>query len=387
MENKKPVAVVVIPTYNEAKTIGKMVKHLFRRTFPEIKNWRMKLLVVDDTSPDGTYKIIQKLQKKYENLYLYLNPKKMGIGYAYARGFKYAMKNLKADVVIEFDGDFQHPPAEIPIMLREINRGYDYVLGSRKIPGGSVPEEWGLKRKTFTFVGGFVARLILFFPSKAFWQITDPTTGLKASRVKGFVDRMDMDNLYSYRFGYKLEFLYKMVKLGAKIKEIPLKFQLRKAGQSKIAPDTAKDIFRTIILLRWHDQATQSFLKFAIVGFVGYVVNAIGLEVFYRLGLPPGWAAAAGAELAIISNFTWNNLWTFSYKKISGILNIVKKFLVFNLTSAGAVIIQFIVVGLGTKFTGDQWRQIWLIIAIGFFIIPYNWLIYNKFIWKKKHNI
>jgi len=378
------VAVVVIPTYNEAETIGKMIDHLFTKTFPSIKNWQMKLLIVDDTSPDGTYKIVQKLQKKYKDLYLYLNPKKMGIGYAYVVGFREAMKKLGADVVIEFDGDFQHPPETIPQLLKEIENGYDYVLGSRKIPGGSVPKEWGAKRKFFTFVGGFIARFILFFPSKAFFQITDPTTGLKASRVKGFVDRMDMDHLFSYKFGYKLEFLYKMVKLGAKVKEIPLKFQLRKAGSSKIAPDTAKDIFRTVILCRWHDKTTQSFFKFAVVGFIGYLVNAAGLEILYRLGLPPSWAAAGGAELAIISNFTLNNLWTFSYKKISGAVNVLKKFLAFNLTSAGAVVIQFVVVGLGTKLTGDQWRQVWLVIAIGFFIIPYNWLMYNKFIWKKK---
>jgi dolichol-phosphate mannosyltransferase len=166
---KKKIAVVVIPTYNEAKTIGKMIDHLFTKTFPLIKNWQMKLLVVDDTSPDGTYKVVQQKQRKYKNLHLYLNPKKMGIGYAYVVGFKYAMEKLDADVVIEFDGDFQHPPETIPVMLKEIEKGSDYVLGSRKIPGGSVPEQWGLKRKFFTFFGGFVARFILFFPSKAFF--------------------------------------------------------------------------------------------------------------------------------------------------------------------------------------------------------------------------
>lgn len=384
---KKPVAVVIIPTYNEAETIGRMIDYLFQKTFPKIKDWQMRLLIVDDTSPDGTYKIVQKLQKKYPHLYLYLNPKKMGIGYAYVVGFRYAMEKLGADVVIEFDGDFQHPPEMIPKMLKEIEKGADYVLGSRKIPGGSVPKEWGWKRKFFTFVGGFVARFILFFPSKAFFQITDPTTGLKASRVKGFVDRMDLDNLYSYKFGYKLEFLYKMVKLGAKVKELPLKFQLRRGGESKIAPDTAKDIFRSVILSRWHDQTTQSFIKFGVVGFIGYLVNALGLELFYHLGLPPGPAAALGAELAIISNFTWNNLWTFSYKRISGATNIIRKFLAFNLTSAGAVVIQFVVVGLGSWLTGDQWRQVWLVIAIGFFVIPYNWLMYNKVIWKHSGNV
>ena len=382
--NKQKSAVVVIPTYNEAETIGKMIDHLFTIIFPKSPNWNCKVLIVDAKSPDGTSEIVKEKQKKYPNLDLYVEEKKEGIGAAYVKGFRRAMKKLDADVVIEFDGDFQHPPETIPVMLNEIDNGYDYVLGSRKIKGGSNPKGWGFKRVFFSEVGGLAARFILFFPTKKFFSITDPTTGLKASRVKGFVDKMDMDNLYSRSFGYKLEFLYKMVSLGAKVKEIPLKFQLRKAGESKIASGTPKDILRTTILLRLNDPKTQSFIKFGIVGFIGYIVNALGLELFYRLGLTAGIAAALGAELSIISNFTWNNLWTFSSKKISGVANIVKKFLAFNLTSAGAVIIQFIVVGLGTRFFGDQWRQILLIIAIGFFIIPYNWLMYNKFIWKKK---
>jgi len=381
---KKQTAVVVIPTYNEAESIGKMITHLFTKTFPAIKDWQCKLLVVDDTSPDGTYKIVQEMMKRYPNLHLLLNKKKMGIGYAYVVGFREAMKKLKADVIIEFDGDFQHPPETIPVLLSEISKGADYVLGSRKVKGGSNPKGWGFKRAFFSEVGGLVARAVLFFPGKMFFKITDPTTGLKASRVKGFVDRMDMDNLYSKKFGYKLEFLYQMVKLGAKVKEVPLKFQVRTKGESKIAPDTAKDVFRSVFLSRWHDKATQSFLKFGVVGFIGYVVNAAGLEFFYRWGASPDWAAAGGAELAIISNFTWNNLWTFSYKKIKGVPAIIKKFFTFNLTSAGAVVIQFIVVGLGTRFTSDSWRQIWLVVAIGFFVIPYNWFMYNKLIWKKK---
>ncbi len=380
---EKQTAVVVIPTYNEAETIGKMIDFLFRQTFPGITNWICKVLIVDANSPDGTANIVRGKQKLYKNLHLFVEEKKEGIGAAYVKGFRWAMKELGADVLIEFDGDFQHPPQTIPVMLKEIDQGADYVLGSRKIKGGSNPKGWGFKRLFFSEVGGLVARFILFFPTKMFFKITDPTTGLKASKVKGFIDQMDMDHLYSKGFGYKLEFLYKMVKLGAKVKEIPLKFQLRQAGESKITSNTAKDILRTVVLLRWNDQQTQSFLKFAIVGFIGYIVNALGLELFYHLGFSPGLAAAAGAELAIISNFTWNNLWTFRYKKISGFGNIIKKFFAFNLTSAGAVVIQFVVVGLGTRLTGDQWRQIWLVIAIGFFIIPYNWLIYNKIIWKK----
>jgi len=380
----KQIAVVVIPTYNEADSIGKMIDYLFTKTFPKIKGWEMKLLVVDDTSPDGTFKIVQELQSKYPDLELYLNPEKKGIGFAYVVGFRHAMKKMGADALIEFDADFQHPPETIPALLEEISKGADYVLGSRKVEGGSNPKGWGFKRLFFSEVGGLVARLVLFFPFKNFFQITDPTTGLKASRVKGFAEKMNMDNLYSRKFGYKLEFLYKMVKLGAKVKEIPLKFQVRKAGESKMSGQTAKDIFRSVFLLRWHDETTQKFLKFGTVGFIGYLINAISLWYFGRLGWVEWLMWLLSTELAIISNFTWNNLWTFKEEKFTRVINIFKKFLQFNLTSAGALIIQTVAGTFLTKFLGQQYRQLILPLVIVFLVLPYNWLMYNKVIWKKK---
>ncbi len=380
----KQTVVIVIPTYNEAESIGKMITHLFTKTFPKIDGWHCKLLVVDDTSPDGTYKIVEEMKSKYPDLHLYLNKEKMGIGYAYVVGFKEAMEKLGADVIIEFDGDFQHPPETIPEMLKEIDGGADYVLGSRKVKGGSNPDGWGFKRVFFSEVGGLVARLVLFFPFKMFFKITDPTTGLKASRVKGFVDKMDMDHLYSLRFGYKLEFLYQMIKLGAKVKEIPLRFGLRQMGESKISPNTAKDVFRSVFLLRWNDKTTQKFLKFGTVGFIGYLVNATGLWYLAKIGFIEWAVWLLSTELAIISNFTWNNVWTFKEEKFTSVADIIKKFFQFNLTSAGALVIQT-VFGTGlTMLLGDQYRQLILPIVIVFLVLPYNWLMYNKVIWKKK---
>ena len=384
MTNKKQIAVIVIPTYNEADAIGKMIDHLFKKTFPTVDNWVCKLLIVDDTSPDGTYKIVEKYKKKYDNLHLYLNKEKAGIGGAYVKGFKYAMKELKADVVIEFDADFQHPPQNIPVMLKKIDEGYDYVLGSRKVKGGSNPKGWGFKRVFFSEVGGLVARFVLFFPFKNFFKITDPTTGLKASRVKGFVDKMDMDNLYSKQFGYKLEFLYQMVGLGAKFTEIPLQFGLRTVGEYKISGNSAKDVFRSVFLLRWNDAFTQKFLKFGTVGFIGYLVNATLLQVVSNLS-PHEWLAwLLSTEAAIISNFTLNNIWTFKSDKIKGIGDIIKKFLQFNFTSAGALLIQTVAGTVGVYFLGKDYRQLLLPFIIVLLVLPYNWIMYNKVIWKKK---
>lgn len=390
---KLPIAVVVIPTYNEAGTIGEMIDTLCGDVFPKIKDFECKLLVVDDTSPDGTYKIVQSKQKKFKNLELYLNPTKAGIGGAYIKGFRFAMKELKADVLIEFDADFQHPPKDIPVLLKEIKAGYDYVLGSRKIKGGSNPKGWGFKRVFFSEVGGMVARFVLFFPSKMFFKITDPTGGLKASRVKGFVDTMDMDHLYSKNFGYKLEFLYKMVKLGAQVKEIPLQFGLRTKGESKIEPKTAKDIFRSVFLLRWNDPTTQKFIKFGVVGGIGFVVNTLGAKIIKSLfavdptnvSLINGVANALAAEVSIISNFTLNNIWTFKNEKLVWGKKLIQKFVTFNLSSViSGIVIPTTVVMLLTALFGDR-LFLYQVIGIFLFTIPLNWFIYNLVIWKKNN--
>lgn len=386
MPKKIPTAVVVIPTYNEAGSIGKMIDHLFTKTFPGITNWQMKLLIVDDTSPDGTYKIIQKKQKKYSDLHLLLNKQKAGIGTAYVKGFKYAMDKLKADVIFEFDGDFQHPPPTIPAMLQKIDEGADFVIGSRKIKGGSNPKGWGFMRWFFSAVGGgLVARFLLFFPYKAFWQITDPTTGLRATRVKGFLDKLNMTDLFSWSFAYKMQFLHDLVNIHhAKVAEVPLKFQLRNVDRSKIEPSTAKDIFRVTILSRLHDPTTAKFIKFGTVGFVGYLVNASLLFFISKTSSPEWLAWALSTEAAIISNFTLNNIWTFKKDQITGIGKLISKFFQFNLTSAGALIIQTVAGTAGVAVFGPQYRQLLLPVIIVFLVLPYNWLMYNKIIWKKK---
>lgn len=397
-----PIAVIVIPTYNEADNIGKMIDFLNEKTFLNIKNktnglisnWDMKILVVDGNSPDGTGKVVEEKSKKYSNVFLLTETSKDGIGAAYLKGFKYAMDNLKADFIFEFDGDFQHPPETIPLMLREVENGYDYVIGSRKIKGGSNPKGWGFKRLFYSEIGGLIARFIIFFPFKNFWRVTDPTTGLKVTRVNGFADKLDMDfdHLYTKSFGYKLQLLFETLRMGAKYKEIPLNFHVRNAGESKIETNTAKDIFRVAFLLRLHDEQTRKFLKFGIVGGVGFIINTAGAKFFKSILITPesnlsllnGLANAMAAEIAIISNFIFNNTWTFSKEKITNMLKFVTKFLTFNLSSViSGILFPSVVVATLTYLFGDR-LFLYQVIAIFTITIPLNWFIYNKVIWKKK---
>ena len=403
-KNTTLVAVIIIPTYNEADNIGKMIEYLNTKTFVEIKNktnnlyenWQMKILVVDGNSPDGTGKIVEKLSKKYSNTFLFTETSKDGIGAAYLKGFKYAMDDLKADFVFEFDGDFQHPPETIPIMLKAMEDGYDYVIGSRKIKGGSNPKGWGFKRVFFSEVGGFTARFIMFFPFKNFFKVTDPTTGLKVTRVNGFIDKMDLDwksgRLLTKSFGYKLQLLFETLKMGANFKEIPLQFHVRNAGESKIESKTAKDIFRVAFLVRWRDDFTQKFLKFGTVGGVGFVINTVGAKIFKsalitsdsNLSLLNGISNALAAEISIISNFIFNNLWTFSKEKITKKGKLISKFLTFNFSSViSGILIPSSVIALLTSLFGDR-LFLYQVIAIFGLTIPINWIIYNRVIWKDK---
>lgn len=390
--SKIQTAVIVIPTYNEAASIGKMIDFLNTKTFVDIKNkkgvkenWNMKILVVDDNSPDGTGKIVEEKTKKYKNVFLLSRAVKNGIGSAYLDGFKFAMEKLDADFIFEFDGDFQHPPECIPMMLKEMENGYDYVIGSRKIKGGSNPKGWGFKRVFFSEVGGLVARFVLFFPFKNFLKVTDPTTGLKVTRVKGFVDRLNLDykHLYTKSFGYKFQLLFETLKLGAKFKEIPLEFHVRNAGESKIEATATIEMMIVALKTRWFDDFTQKFLKFGTVGFIGYLVNAFLLNIFSKLWSIEWLSWLLSTEAAIVSNFTLNNIWTFKADKIEGHSRLILKFLQFNFTSIGALLIQTIAGTIGVLLLGSQYRQILLPFIIVFLVLPYNWLMYNKFIWKK----
>lgn len=370
--------IIVMPSYNEAKSVPKMVEAM-AQIIPTIKDHQVELLYVDDTSPDGTADIVRGLQKKYSWLHLLVNPKKEGLGAAYAAGMPYAMKELKADWLMEMDADFQHPPTDVPRLVAQINNGYDYIVASRYIPGGSIPAAWSFQRKFLSVVGNLVARVCLIMP-----KIHDITGGFKLSRVKGFMDEFDFKTLLSKRFAYKIHLFFYMVQKGAKVKEVPFAFGNREEGESKIIKNEMQETLRVIFLLQFHNPKIRRFFKFGIVGGTGLVLQTMIFEilgVFTKI-LTPSQATVLGGEVAIISNFTLNNLWTFRDYKVTG-LKIILKFLQFNLTSLIALAIQFVILRIGEFFA----RGSGLIIQFFYFgaiaiVLVVNYYIYNKFIWK-----
>lgn len=367
--------VVVMAAWNEAENIARMIEELVDREFPKI-NADMQLLVVDNYSKDKTTEIVENASKTHNNVHLIQQGEKSGLGWAYIRGFKYATEKLGADAVMEMDADFQHPPRFVKDMVKAYLDGADYVIGSRYIPGGSVPKDWAFYRKAVSFFGNLFIRVVLLKP-----KIHDLTTGFRLTRVKGVLDRIDLEHLMELnRFAYKVDLLYQSIKNAKKVVEVPLEFASRAKEKSKFNPKEMISTFKVAIILGIKDK--QRFIKFGTVGFIGYLINAFFLSLFSKRGFPE-WASWAGStELAIISNFTLNNIWTFSSEKITGVAKLISKFFQFNLTSAGALAIQTGVGTLGVTILGSHYRQILLPLIVVFLVLPYNYLMYNIVIWK-----
>jgi dolichol-phosphate mannosyltransferase len=370
--------VIVMPTYNEAKNIKRMIDELVAREFPKIDKAVMHLLVVDGNSPDGTGEVVKEASKKYKTLHLLTEKEKRGLGKAYVSGFEYAVNELHADAVMEMDADFQHPPRFVKPMVEAYLGGAEYVIGSRYIPGGSVPKEWAMSRKAISFFGNLFIRLVLLKP-----KLHDLTTGFRLTKVKGVLDKIDLNNLMEpHRFAYKVDLLYQSVKNAKVVKEVPLEFAARTQETSKFSTKEMIATFKVAIILGIKDK--QRLIKFGTVGFVGFMINFILLRVLRGAGLPEIFAWALSTEAAILSNFTLNNLWTFSEKKIGGITKLFQKFLQFNLSSVGAIIIQSIAGPLGVRIVGTQWDFLVLAVVVAFLVLPYNYFMYNIFIWKTK---
>jgi dolichol-phosphate mannosyltransferase len=368
--------VIVMPAWNEAENIKKMIEVLVKQEFPKI-NADMELLIVDNHSKDGTTEIVENASKSYHNVHL-IQQDKPGLGWAYVRGMQYAVTELKADAVMEMDADFQHPPRFVKPMVEAYLSGAEYCIGSRYIKGGSVPKEWAISRKAVSFFGNLYIRLVLLN-----FKIHDLTTGFRLTKVKGVLDQINLEKLQDLdRFAYKVDLLYQSLKNSKKTVEVPLEFASRTMDRSKFNWKEMVSTFKLATVLGIKDK--QRFIKFAVVGFTGFLVNYLGLELLKRFGLSTYFATLLATEASIISNFIFNNVWTFKDKIIKSFKDLMVQFLKFNFSSLFAVIVQPLIVSGASHFFGDTSLVHLgaLIFALIFVIVPYNYVVYNLFIWK-----
>lgn len=371
-------AVIILPTYNEKGNIERIIPVIEDEVFPKIKNWNMEILVVDDTSPDGTADIVKGLQKRYKNLHL-LSGAKNGLGAAYIRGMEYAVKELSADVLFEMDADFFHDPQKIPQFLQKIDEGYDFVIGTRYSDGGSIPSNWALKRKFYSIVGNFVVRAIFMR-----FSIHDWTGGYRAIKKEVFLKEKNKLSIFKgYRF--QVGFLHLAVQDGFKVAEVPFQAKDRTAGNSKMeGAETIIDTLSYVILARMRELLLGKFGKFLVVGGTGFLLN---FTIYYYLAhyttVNLVIANTIGAELAIFSNYNLNNLWTFKERKAKSPIGYIwKMFLFFCTSNIGVQIFQNGTIAIGQHFFGRQYALLYFIIGTGMLLI-YNFTIYSRFIWKK----
>lgn len=371
--------VIVMPAWNEEGNIKRMVDELLTKEFPTI-DADMHLLVVGNNSKDKTDQIANDASKKSQQIHFMQQGEKSGLGWAYIEGIKYAINTLHADAILEMDADFQHPPRFIKPMVDAFLAGADYCIGSRYIKGGSIPKDWALSRKAVSFFGNLFIRLVLLKPG-----IHDLTTGFRLARVKGVLDKIDLNNLMEpTRFAYKVDLLYQCIKNSKKVVEVPLQFAPRTEEKSKFNPKEMIATFKVAIILGIKDKI--KLIKFGTVGFTGFMVNFILLRVCRNAGLPEVMAWFISTEVAIINNYVFNNIWTFKEAKIAGLKNTIIKFFQFNLTSAGALAIQSIFGPLGVKLIGVKYDWLVLALVVVFLVLPYNYTMYNLVIWKTWKN-
>jgi dolichol-phosphate mannosyltransferase len=213
--------VVVVPTYNERENIAALVPAIFQAT-PNVE-----ILVVDDNSPDRTDDVVKGMQQRYPTLHLLSRAGKEGLGRAYIAGFKWAL-DKGYDAIVQMDADFSHRPVDLKKLIEALSQpSADFAMGSRWVPGGETVN-WGVGRKIISRGGSFYARQILRFP------VRDWTGGFNAWK-SGTLRKIGLDSVRSEGYSFQIELKYRALKSGMRGTEVPIVFEDRRVGQSKMS--------------------------------------------------------------------------------------------------------------------------------------------------------
>lgn len=226
---------VIIPTYNESENIERIINIILAVSS------QLEVLVIDDNSPDNTTRVVRKLSSKNKRIHLKTRPKKLGLGTAYVMGFDYALNN-GYDFAFEMDADFSHDPIELPNFINLL-KDYDLIIGSRYIQGISVVN-WPMKRLLLSYSACIFARIVTGIPVK------DLTSGFKCYS-KNALARVDWQKFKVDGYGFQIQSVYSVFKTGLPVKEIPIIFVERRAGESKMSKRIIWEAFWLVWKLRF----------------------------------------------------------------------------------------------------------------------------------------
>jgi dolichol-phosphate mannosyltransferase len=229
---------LILPTYNEAENLEPLV----RAALPQLASSGLPatILVVDDSSPDGTGEIADRLAEELPEVRVLHRPHKQGLGRAYLAGFAVALEG-GADLVMEMDSDFSHDPADLPRLIAAAEAA-DLVLGSRYVPGGGVLN-WGLVRRGLSRGGSAYARIVLGVP------VRDLTGGFKCFHRR-VLEQIGIHDVHADGYGFQIELTYRAVQAGFAVAEVPIKFRDRRVGQSKMTARIALEAVWKVPALR-----------------------------------------------------------------------------------------------------------------------------------------
>jgi dolichol-phosphate mannosyltransferase len=323
---------LIIPTYNEGENVPEMVNILSQLLDSTILG-EYELIVVDDNSPDGTWKIAQNLTVEYPQLRVMRRETEKGLSTAVVRGWQVA----RGKVLGVIDADLQHPPEILLQLWHEMEQGADLAVASRHVDGGGV-SEWSVVRR---FLSRGAQMLGLIILPEVIGRLSDPMSGY-------FMVRRDaIAGKFLSPVGYKI--LIEVTGRGAIrwIGEVGYVFRERQAGASKVTWKQYIEYIQHLLRLRCDLWPIKRFLRFGIVGFSGVFVD---LGVFYLLrtvlGLGLTRSAILSSEVAIINNFLWNDLWTFGdiSRRQQGKRQRFRRFLKFNVVCLSGLILNVLIV-------------------------------------------
>lgn len=225
---------VIIPTYNEIDNMKSLLPALIQLSES------FDILVVDDSSPDNTANFVKEYSQQNPRVNLLLRQKKNGLGQAYIAGFKWGL-DKKYDALVEMDADFSHRPEDLVKLLQSLETE-NIVIGSRYVDGGATVN-WGFIRKLISRGGGVYSRMILGYP------VQDWTGGFNGWRAQVLQD-INLDSIRSNGYSFQIELKYKAQKCGYKVKEVPIVFEDRRVGQSKMSLKIVLEAFYKVWLIR-----------------------------------------------------------------------------------------------------------------------------------------
>ena len=322
-------ACIVLPTYNEADNIEAIIKKIFSIQ-SEIHTHHLHVVVADDNSPDGTAGIIEQQMKTFSRLHL-VSGEKTGLGDAYKRGFAFALETLNPDLLLQMDGDGQHDPKLIPKFIELANKGYDLIIGSRFIPGSSTPD-FTYWRKFLSVFGNVLVRFFGGIDS-----IKDCTSGFRCIKAE-LIPICDLGVFSTRGYSFQSSLVCELLRNGAKSIEVPIIFNIRTKGQSKLAFDDQIEFVFNLGKIAYRNKG--EFIRYCCVGMIGAMVNTLAYTLFTRyFQFPIEIAPLMSMESSIITNFLLNNYWTFANRPQK--LSFFRKMLNFHLAAGFTGIIFY----------------------------------------------